>query len=213
MALKDGITVLGAGSSHTLLMRNAPPADADATTRKPYKFFSEFGVSSVRISELAIGSWPAVNGLEDLDVGIGFKNASNFRVDHCSFQYTGNSGVTTSAATTGVVDRCTFQDIFEAPIENFGYSVSVYGEKVHKGQTFGSKQATFIEDNHLDGCRHAEASNSGARYVFRYNQRSGNEFSHAVDTHGAEYPPTPKPSCSPCYEADPNNPGTEWAEI
>jgi len=40
-----------------------------------------------------------------------------------------------------------------------------------------------------------------------------NTVSHAIDTHGAEYPPRRKPVCHPCYDPDPDNPGTEGAIV
>jgi hypothetical protein len=211
---RDGITILGAGASRTSLRRNPPPPNADASTRALYTapFLRSKGTTSLRVSSLDITSWQATGGTEDLDVGISLTDVMDFRVDQCSFRLTGNSGVTVHGESQGVVDHCTFRDIYEPTIGNYGYGVSVYGT-VHTGEPFGTARATFIENNSFDGCRHAVASNRGARYVFRHNVVRTNTVSHAIDTHGAEYPPSPKPACDPCYEADPDNPGTEWAVV
>jgi hypothetical protein len=212
---KDGVTLIGAGAQHTLLRRNPPPAGANATERALYTapFIRTKATTGFRTSSLAITSWLATGGTEDLDVGISLTDATDYRVDHCAFRFTGNSAVTVHGESKGVVDHNTFRDIYEPTIGNYGYGVSVYGTKVHTGDPFGTERATFIEDNTLDGCRHAVASNRGARYVFRHNEVRTNTVSHAVDTHGAEYPPSPKPACDPCYEPDPDNPGTEWAVV
>lgn len=211
----DDVTIIGAGAGKTVLFRNAPPSGADAATFAQYTapFLQAKGAGRPRFSSLGIRSWKAVTGLDDRDLGIAISACPDFRVDHCSFRFTGNSGVTTSGETTGVVDHCEFSAIYEDPIGNFGYGVSVYGTKVLTGEPFGTSRATFIEDSSFDGCRHAVASNGGARYVFRHNHVTGNVVSHAVDAHGAEYPPSPKPDCSPCYTPAPDNPGTEWAEV
>ncbi len=211
---RDGITILGAGASRTSLRRNPPPANADDPTRASFTapFFRSKGTRSLRVSSLGIASWQATGGTEDLDVGISLSDVTDFRVDQCSFRLTGNSGVTVQGESQGVVDHCAFRDIYEPTIGNYGYGVSVYGT-VLTGEPFGTARATFIENNTFDGCRHAVASNRGARYVFRHNVVRTNTVSHAIDTHGAEYPPSPKPACDPCYEADPNNPGTEWAVV
>ncbi len=211
----DDVTVIGAGAGRTRLFRNAPPAGADAATMATYTaaFLQAKAAARPRFSAMSIRSWKAATGLGDRDLGIACSACQDFRVDHCSFQYTGNSGVTTSGETTGVVDHCDFADIYESPIGNYGYGVSVYGTGVHTGEPFGTSRATFVEDSSFAGCRHAVASNGGARYVFRNNHVTSNVVSHAVDAHGAEYPPSPKPSCSPCYDPDPKNPGTEWVEV
>lgn len=210
----DDLTIIGTGQSHTLFTRSAPAAGLTSEQRKPYlvPFFQCVDNKGFRVSSLSITSWKATKGSEDLDIGIQLNTAKDFRVDNCAFRYTGNSGVTVGGDSTGVVDHCVFRDIFEPPIANYGYGVSVYGTTT-QGEPFGTARAIFIEDNHLYGCRHAVASNRAARYVFRHNVIRQNTFSHAVDTHGAEYPPSPKPNCPPCYTPDPNNPGTEWAVV
>ncbi|HOT11601.1 MAG TPA: glycosyl hydrolase family 28-related protein [Polyangiaceae bacterium] len=210
---KDAITIIGAGMDKTRLHRDAPPPNADVATLTQYRapFFRSKATSSVRLSSFGITSWQAAS-LEDREVGISFSNVSDFRVDQCSFRFTGNSGVMVGGESRGVINNCTFRDIYEASIGNYGYGDSVYGT-VHTGEPYGTERATFIEDSLFEGCRHAVASNRGARYVFRHNTVKHNTVSHAIDTHGAEYPPSPKPTCNPCYDPDPDNPGTEWAIV
>ena len=48
-------------------------------------------------------------------------------------------------------------------------------------------QATVVEDCRFARCRHAIASNKGARYVFRHNYVTSGVIAHAIDAHGAEY--------------------------
>lgn len=211
----DDVTIIGAGSEHVTLARKPPPSSAGDAVRDLYTapFVKTKGTSGFRLAHVAIQSWPASGGTEDLDVGVLLSTATDFRVDHCSFRFTGDSGVKTTGESHGVVDHCRFEDIYEETIGNYGYGVSVYGVGEHAGEPFGSARATFVEDSTFEGCRHAVASNRGARYVFRHNTVRANTVSHAVDTHGAEYPPSPKPDCDPCYDADPGNPGTEWAVV
>src|SRR5262249_18522224 len=121
------------------------------------------------------------------EVGVQMDNEVDFRVDHCSFMRTGRSGVWTSGASKGVVDHCKFEDLFKTGVNNLGYGVEVGGINRIENETFGSDRATFIEDSSFRLCRHAVASNRGARYVFRFNQVSQNEVAHAVDAHGHEF--------------------------
>src|SRR5262249_22727179 len=111
----------------------------------------------------------------------------------------GRSGVWTSGTSSGVVDHCDFEDLYKTAIANLGYGVEVGGTNtVIEGVPFGSGRATFIEDSIFRRCRHAVASNRGARYVFRYNYVGQNQVAHAVDAHGQE-------SGSVV--------GTEWADV
>jgi hypothetical protein len=131
-------------------------------------------------------------------VGVLLENAADFRVDNCSFTHTGFAGVRTNGASWGVVDHSTFDDQYKPRVGTDGYGVVVYGIDALEGEPFGSGRATFVEDSSFSLCRHAVASNKGARYVFRYNYVALNEIAHAADSHGHEYGSTV---------------GTEWIDV
>ena len=68
------------------------------------------------------------------NIGIYLDNTKDFRVDHCSFDGLGSCGVATynsmsTAMSCGVVDHCSFSNMWEAAVENagsgFGYGVGV----------------------------------------------------------------------------------------
>ncbi len=86
-----------------------------------------------------------------------------------------------------MVDHCAFQDLFNPVVNNLGYGLEVGGIDRSEGEPFGSGRATFIEDSSFRLCRHAVASNRGARYVFRNNYVAQNQIAHAVDAHGHEF--------------------------
>lgn len=134
------------------------------------------------------------------EVGVAMVDTVDFRVDNCFFTRTGFAGVKVSGASSGVVDHCEFNDLFkpDAGLET-GYGVDVEGTGQLEGEPFGSGNATFIEDSSFRLCRHAVASNAGARYVFRHNFVTQNRRAHAVDAHGQEN----------------NQPfaGTEWVDV
>lgn len=132
------------------------------------------------------------------EVGVHMGDAVDFRVDHCSFTRTGRSGVWTHGASSGVVDHCTFEDLFNPVVNNLGYGIEVGGINQLEGEPFGSGRATFVEDSSFRLCRHAIASNRGARYVFRYNNVAQNVAAHAVDAHGHE---------------NGSQVGTEWIDV
>src|SRR6202011_5677849 len=92
------------------------------------------------------------------EVGVHIADGVDFRVDHCTFTRTGRSGVWTSGASSGVVDHCTFDDLFNPVVNNLGYGVEVGGINAPEGEPFGSPRATFIEDSSFRLCRHAVAS-------------------------------------------------------
>ena len=183
------LTILGAGPERTLLFRDHEDAAP---------FFRIQDAVGVRVSGIALrGSTAPASAT--LEVGIRVGNSIDFRIDHCRFTFLGNSGIMTQGDTRGVIDHSTFDDIFKNAIANYGYGVSIYGVGLMEGEPFGSARATFIEDSVLAGCRHATASNNGARYVLRHSLVTANEYSHAIDAHGDEYNST--------------DAGTEWIDV
>lgn len=186
----DDVTLIGAGPARTRLYHSTD----DAT---PYLRADD--VARTRVTGLRIdGATSAASTA--LEVGVRLQDAVDFRVDHCALTFLGNSGVMSRGTSRGVVDHCQILDLFKPAIANYGYGVSIYGTAEYSGLPYGTPEATYIEDNFIRGTRHAAASNSGARYVFRYNHVTGNENSHGVDAHGDEY-------------NDPSNAGTEWIEV
>jgi len=183
------LTILGAGPDRTLLYRDHEDAAP---------FFRIQDAVGVRVSGIALrGSTDPTSAT--LEVGIRVGNSIDFRIDHCRFTFLGNSGIMTQGDTRGVIDHSTFDDIFKDAIANYGYGVSIYGVGLMEAEPFGSARATFIEDSVLAGCRHATASNNGARYVLRHSLVTANEYSHAIDAHGDEYNST--------------DAGTEWIDV
>lgn len=185
---QDNVTVLGAGAARCRFYR---------THEENTAIFMVRNADNVRFSGLMLAG-NADPGSSSSEYGISLNNVSNLRVDHCAFEHSGFGGVRTTGACTGVVDHCDFDQIYKPAIANLGYGVVVYGTGTSENEPYGSERATFVEDSDFSGCRHALASNNGARYVLRYSRIIQNEVSHAVDTHGHEYGSTV---------------GTEWADV
>ena len=174
---QHNVTVLGSGPGRTRFFR---------THEESRPLFLVQDAANVRFSGLRLegNADPASTSQE---YGIRLNDSTDFRVDHCLFLESGAGGVRTNGATTGVVDHCAFDNIYKEGIANLGYGVVIYGTGTIAAEPYGSARATFIEDSDFARCRHAVASNNGARYVFRYNRVTQNVVSHAVDAHGHEY--------------------------
>jgi len=197
----DGVTLQGSGDASVLFrsvddsINPMVESTRHAQVRITGLRFEGFSNVDPKLGELS-------NGRE---VGVHIADGVDFRVDHCSFTRTGRSGVWTSGTisggtSSGVVDHCAFEDLFNPVVNNLGYGVEVGGVNELQAPTepFGSALATFIEDSSFRLCRHAVASNRAARYVFRNNYIALNQIAHAVDAHGHE-------SGSVV--------GTEWADV
>jgi hypothetical protein len=132
-------------------------------------------------------------GSRSKDVGVLLEGAEDFRVDHSYFTHLGFAGVRTNGTSRGVVDHCSFFAQFKPAIGTDGYGVAVYGTDALTGIALGEQgadetpQATVVEDCQFAQCRHAIASNKGARYVFRNNYVTSGVVAHAIDAHGAEF--------------------------
>lgn len=182
--ITGGVSLIGAGSEHTKLFRG-PATDmiqggslisADGANGRP-----------IRVSGLNLVGFldPASAGPDN---GISLSNATDFRVSHCRLQRLGGSGIGVGGKSRGVVDHCLVVDLFKKPINNLGYGVVVGGTGEWRDDLVpGSGDSVFVEDCEFTGCRHAIASNGGARYVFRRNHIYGNVVAQAVDCHGPGY--------------------------
>ena len=182
----DGVTLQGSGADpdETVLFR---VADGTNTAMVRSTGHAQVRVTGIRFEGASVRD-PELGELSNgREVGVLLENAVDFRVDHSFFTHTGFAGVRTNGASAGVVDHCTFEDQFKPAVGTDGYGVVVYGVDALEGEPFGSRRATFIEDSSFSLCRHAVASNKGARYVFRNNYVAQNEIALAVDAHGTEY--------------------------
>jgi len=185
---RSHVVIIGSGPGQSRLYRTSEEAAA---------LIQASNAEDVRIAELRVDGNAAADSASQ-GAGIRFNTVTDLRVDHCSLSDHGASAVRTNGASTGVVHDCTFTKIYKAPIANLGYGVVVYGAGTIDNEPFGSAKATFIEDSSFADCRHAVASNNGARYVFRHNTVRDNVVSHAIDAHGQEYGSTV---------------GTEWVDV
>jgi Pectate lyase superfamily protein len=185
----DGVVLRGAGADQTIFFRQT---DGTTTSMVQAQQVQGIQISGIRFEGVTASE---SNGRE---LGVLLEDVANFRIDHCYFTRTGFAGVRTNGSSHGVVDHCTFSAPYKSTVGTDGYGVAVFGTDRLEGLSFGSEQATFIEDSVFERCRHAVSSNNGARYVFRYNQVSQNQIAHAIDTHGTEFGSLV---------------GTEWAEI
>ncbi|MBU0611519.1 MAG: right-handed parallel beta-helix repeat-containing protein [Armatimonadetes bacterium] len=193
--LTGGIRLVGAGWEQTKLFRGP---GSDMTKGGVIISVNSANGKPIVISGLNLIGFldPASSGA---DSGISLSNATDFRVARCRFQRFGSSGISVGGKSCGVVDHCLFVDIFKQPINNLGYGVVVGGTGEWRDDLVpGSADSVFVEDSEFTGCRHAIASNGGARYVFRHNHIHGNVVAQAVDCHGTGYG---------------SKHGTQWIEV
>jgi len=174
----DGVTLQGSGTDQTVLYRDVDTANTVMVRAS--------GRQQVRVTGIRFEGVTSPDSA-GTEVGVQMNNTVDFRVDHCFFTRTGRSGVWTSGTSSGVVDHCQFEDLFKIVVNNLGYGIEVGAMNVLEGEPFGSARATFVEDSSFRRCRHAVASNRGARYVFRNNYVAENQVAHAVDAHGHEF--------------------------
>lgn len=107
----------------------------------------------------------------------------NFRFDHCKFV---NAYIVleTGGGATGVIDHCIFLDSYAARLYGSNDASAKYPYKL------GTSDAIFIENNTVTVTSkgsppHFIASNSGSRYVVRYNTFDyGKSLWDIVDAHG-----------------------------
>lgn len=179
----DGVTLQGSGSDSTVLFRTV---DGTNTAMVQSIGHSQVRITGIRFEGVSRPD-PVQGELSNgREVGVRLDNAVDFRVDNSFFTKTGFAGVRINGASSGVVDHCTFDDLFKPRVNNYAYGVVVYGTGAFEEVPFGSDRATFVEDSNFFRCRHSVASNNGARYVFRFNYVAQNVIAHAVDAHGQE---------------------------
>jgi hypothetical protein len=182
------LTLQGASSGDPTVLYRAPGDDDPGMIAMVRSTgFDRIRVTGIRFEGVSILDSGGQEISVGKEIGIYLENALDFRVDNCSFSHTGFAGVRTDGASTGVVDHSMFEDNFKPQVNTDGYGVVVYGVNWLEQEPFGSGRATFIEDSTFRKCRHAAASNKGARYVFRNNYVVQNIRAHAVDAHGHEY--------------------------
>jgi len=192
------LTLQGAGGDQTVLFRAAEDDDHGMISMVRSTGFDRIRVTGIRFEGVSILDPDGLETSVGREIGVYLENARDFRVDHCSFSHTGFAGVRTDGASFGVVDHSSFEENFKRLVTTDGYGVVVYGIDALEEEPFGSWRATFIEDSSFRKCRHAAASNKGARYVFRDNYVVENVVAHAVDAHGHEYG---------------SDAGTEWIDV
>ncbi len=186
MIRNDGVTLQGSGSGsdETVLFRTV---DRTNTAMVRSTGHSRVRVTGIRFEGMSARDPVRGELSRGREIGVLLENAADFRVDNSFFTHTGFAGVRTNGASWGVVDHCTFEDLYKPEVRDYGYGVAVFGINRLEHVPFGSGRATFIEDSSFTLCRHAVSSNKGARYVFRSNYVVQNEIAHAVDAHGTEY--------------------------
>lgn len=126
--------------------------------------------------------------------GITLIRCNDFVIEHCRFEYFGNSGISVRHQDTlarGVIRN---NEFYYNAGDGLGYGVTVYGSNSQwvPDPKFGSDNFIFVEDNMFDFHRHSIAANSGSLFVFRHNEVYNNiaaSGGHAIDVHEARQNP------------------------
>jgi hypothetical protein len=145
---KTNLTIEGAGAGNTIITLTGGGAG----------FIADSTANGLRVTGLEIRS----------GMGLYSRGIRDLRVDHCKFVSQSDVAIQTNGFVTGVFDHNTFVDT---------YGARLYGDN-NNSETFpmdlGTSEALFFEDNTITMSSgstkaHFVASNSGSRYVFRYN--------------------------------------------
>lgn len=184
VGIPGGVNVFGVGINATILDM---PDDVTDTHTTMFVVDGSNG-KKTRISGM---TFKGRKGTDTGDLGIRLTSCIDFRIDHCSFHDMGSVGVYVkddpkgdiSKISQGVIDHCSFIDIYKAPAysagNGYGYGVSVSCKGGYEDYPWDPdiwnilgkyNHNTFIEDCYFSGCRHnAQAGICGGVYVFRHN--------------------------------------------
>lgn len=131
-------------------------------------------------------------GTDDMGVRIEKDCTRDFRIFNSKFsKFTfaavDVNGDGASLLPRGVIYNNEFIDNYLLGRGNLGYGVVIYGNNQLGTVTLGTQDAIYVEGNTFLGNRHSVASNTGARYVFRYNtltQTNATKDWGQIDAHG-----------------------------
>jgi len=191
-----GLSIFGAGINKTVLEMPLDDSAPDGTmfqatggneTAREVGGWNAGG--RLRISGITFKGRPNLNA-PNSDRLIWLVSCKDFRVDHCSFYYAGDTAVAINDHFTqsgiyggdpdrvsqGVVDHCDFFDLYKYPIGTNGYGVGI-GRAMHYLWTVWDDNIwnvlgvydknIFIEDCYFRGVRHAVSASNGGVYVLR----------------------------------------------
>jgi len=134
-------------------------------------------------------------------IGISFFDVKDFRVSYCNFTDFPNMNIAVvgQTASRGVIDHCRMNQPYR---EKYGGLDSGYGIVVSSNSYadwdsdithFLGKYETanasypmvYIENNYINGTRHAVSSNQRGWYVIRFNTFEQQNYNSVVDVHGS----------------------------
>ncbi|WUR13827.1 hypothetical protein E7V67_001600 [[Empedobacter] haloabium] len=187
LVIRTGIELKGAGRDNTKLRRTA-------ILTSP-KFLVRFECYGDNTKPVAFSGITLVGAYEPSseDRGLGLIGGCvDFRVARSAFTNFVFAGVEVRGGERqrGVIYKNNFLNNYHQKVHNLGYGVAVYGNDEWPALAFGSEHAVFVEDNIMYGNRHHIASNSGARYVFRYNTVQADDRTkdfQQIDAHGKTF--------------------------
>ena len=203
--IPGGVNVVGDGLDKTILY---VPSDISSS----YHFLSMFkphGENSkpIRISGISFKGI-TVAGSVTGDSAVVIDDCKDFRVDNCKFDTFGSGAVVVrnfkdygNVVSQGVVDHCTFLDIYKSAVMNanygYGYGVAVMKDyyiptcpwETNPDNIFGNYNGNvFVEDcifGGINGGRHDVMSFAGGCYVARHNIHQNHSAEQCYDVHPA----------------------------
>ncbi len=191
VTIPGGVNVVGAGEGVTILRQTTvPPASAS--------MFCVDGRNGKQVRISGISFEGIMTGTDSgSSAGVRMMSATDYRVDHCSFNDFTSAGIYVSnqlqtGANRGVIDHCDFDDEYKDlyPSSIWGYGIIVIGTyhnwedlTTFLGKYDGVNNIAYIEDCTFTRTRHAIASNGGGYYVARYNRFIDPRPYGAVDIH------------------------------
>jgi len=203
VVIPGGINIIGAGKNKTILRENvAPPSFA------PMFQIDGLNGYKTRISGISFIGYPVSSENESWTVGLNIYQASDYRVDHCSFInftskaiYAGNPAP--YGDNRGVIDHCDFDNPYKddpnvigADISGrklWGYGVIITGRITGALDTIEEllghydnlHDIVYVEDCNFTRTRHNIDQNQEAFYVLRFSNVSEPRPEHfsQVETH------------------------------
>jgi len=148
----------------------------------------------------------------------GGSGSKDFRIDHCKFTDYATRAIDCDGYNDGVIDHCQFVDVLGEGIVIHGDRDDAWSRPHVLG---GSDGVVFIEDCTFALTGSGDASNvldsnSGARWVFRYNTVTDNanaKWSRALECHGHCYLPPRGTVSYEIYENTFTSNTDEWKQM
>lgn len=176
-----GVNIVGAGVGQTIIKQTSDPASSNAAMLA----VDGRNGKPLRISGISFQGHVTTESTQN--IGISMLGATDYRIDHCSFDSFANQAINAenvgAGVNRGVIDHNAFDNSYKAnpPPSGgwlWGYGIVVWDINNNAwtadinsllGKYDGATDIAYIEDNTFNRMRHAVSCAQNGYYVFRHN--------------------------------------------